>query len=217
MWMSISLLWSKALLTDRRVLWLLLICNALGTVYGYIWYGLQLEYTLEIKPTWMIIFVPDSPTASLFFTVALAFILYPPKQKGLIVIRKLFEALAVVTSVKYGVWAVVMIFWGVALGDPLYWQDWMLTASHLTMAIESLLFVRFFVFGWKYLLIALGWTLFNDYMDYSQHIYPWLTPLLVERLDQVRNFTVLLTFLSALAGALALRQARKVRSLVIDR
>lgn len=211
--MSISLLWSKALLTDRRVLWLLLICNALGTVYGYIWYGLQLEYTLEIKPTWMIIFVPDSPTASLFFTVALAFILYPPKHQWLIVIRKLFEALAVVTSVKYGVWAVVMIFWGVALGDPLYWQDWMLTASHLTMAIESLLFVRFFVFGWKYLVIALAWTLLNDYMDYSQHIYPWLTPLLVERLDQVRNFTVILTFASALAGALALRQARKIRSL----
>lgn len=210
--MSISLLWSKALLTDRRVLWLLLICNAIGTVYGYIWYGLQLEYTLEIKPTWMIIFVPDSPTASLFFTVALAFILYPPKQNWLIVIRKLFEALAVVTSVKYGVWAVVMIFWGVALGDPLYWQDWMLTASHLTMAIESLLFVRFFVFGWKYLVIALAWTLLNDYMDYSQHIYPWLTPLLVERLDQVRNFTVVLTFVSALAGALALRQARKIRS-----
>lgn len=210
--MSISLLWSRALLTDRRVLWLLLICNALGTVYGYIWYGLQLEYTLEIKPTWMIIFVPDSPTASLFFTVALAFILYPPKQKIWIVIRKLFEALAVVTSVKYGVWAVVMIFWGVALGDPLYWQDWMLTASHLTMAIESLLFVRFFVFGWKYLLIALAWTLLNDYMDYSQHIYPWLTPLLVERLDQVRNFTVILTFVATLAGALALRQARKIRS-----
>ncbi|MDQ1234718.1 putative membrane protein YpjA [Paenibacillus sp. SORGH_AS306] len=210
--MSISLLWSKALLTDRRVLWLLLICNAIGTVYGYIWYGLQLEYTLEIKPTWMIIFVPDSPTASLFFTVALAFILYSPKQQWLIVIRKLFEALAVVTSVKYGVWAVVMIFWGVALGDPLYWQDWMLTASHLTMAVESLLFVRFFVFGWKYLVIALAWTLLNDYMDYSQHIYPWLTPLLVERLDQVRNFTVVLTFVSALAGALALRQARKIRS-----
>lgn len=211
--MSISLLWSKALLTDRRVLWLLLICNALGTVYGYIWYGLQLEYTLEIKPTWMIIFVPDSPTASLFFTVALAFILYPPKQKAWIVIRKLFEALAVVTSVKYGVWAVVMIFWGVALGDPLYWQDWMLTASHLTMAVESLLFVRFFAFGWKYLWIALAWTLLNDYMDYSQHIYPWLTPLLVERLNQVRNFTVILTFASALAGALALQQARKIRSL----
>lgn len=211
--MSISLLWSKALLTDRRVLWLLLICNALGTVYGYIWYGLQLEYTLDIKPAWMIVFVPDSPTASLFFTVALAFILFPPKQKVLIVIRKLFEALAVVTSVKYGVWAVVMIFWGVALGDPLYWQDWMLTASHLTMAIEALLFVRFFVFSWKYLWIALAWTLLNDYMDYSQHIYPWLTPLLVERLDQVRNFTVTLTFVATLAGALALRQASKMRLL----
>ncbi|WP_046215032.1 DUF1405 domain-containing protein [Paenibacillus wulumuqiensis] len=209
--MPISYLWSRMFLTDRRLLWLLLICNALGTIYGYIWYGAQMEYTLERWPSWMVIFVPDSPTASLFFSIALVFLMFPPRSEWLQIVRKLFEALAVVTSVKYGVWAVVMIFWGQALGDTLVWEDWMLTFSHLAMAIESLLFVRFFLFGWKSLIIALGWTLLNDYMDYSQGIYPWLTEELVKRLNQVRNFTVTLTVLSALVGGLALWQARRER------
>ncbi|WP_046226707.1 DUF1405 domain-containing protein [Paenibacillus dauci] len=209
--MPISYLWSKMFLTDRRFMWLLLICNALGTIYGYIWYGLQMEYTLEHWPSWMVIFVPDSPTASLFFSIALLFLMFPPRSGWLQLIRKLMEALAVVTSVKYGVWAVTMIFWGQALGDTLVWEDWMLTVSHLAMAVESLLFVRFFIFGWKSLIVALLWTLLNDYMDYSQGIYPWLTEQLVRRLDQVRNFTVCLTIASTFVGGLALWQARYAR------
>ncbi|WP_322922539.1 DUF1405 domain-containing protein [Paenibacillus campi] len=209
--MPICYFWSRAFLTSRALLWLLLICNVLGTIYGYYWYALQLEYTLLHWPAWMVVFVPDSPTASLFFSVAIVFLLFPPRSRWLQALRALFEALAVVTSVKYGVWAVTMIFWGAALGDPLVWQDWMLTASHLTMAIEALLYVRFFMFRHTTLLLALGWTLLNDYMDYSQGIYPWLTEQLVRRLNQVRNFTVTLTFVSALAGAWALWQARHER------
>ncbi|MCL9662868.1 DUF1405 domain-containing protein [Paenibacillus hunanensis] len=209
--MPISYFWSRAFLTNRWLLWLLLICNVLGTIYGYYWYALQLEYTLLHWPSWMIVFVPDSPTASLFFSIAIAFLLFPPRSRWLKGIRALFEALAVVTSVKYGVWAVTMIFWGAALGDTLVWQDWMLTASHLTMAIEALIYVRFFIFRHTTLVLALGWTLLNDYMDYSQGIYPWLTEQLVIRLNQVRNFTVSLTLASALAGAWALWQAREDR------
>lgn len=209
--MSISYFWSRAFLMNRGFLWLLLICNVLGTIYGYYWYALQIEYTLERWPSWMVIFVPDSPTASLFFSIALVFIMFPPRSTWLKGIRALFEALAVVTSVKYGVWAVTMIFWGAALGSPLVWEDWMLTASHLAMAIEALIYVRFFIFRWVTLLLALCWTLLNDYMDYSQGIYPWLTQELVNRLNQVRNFTVTLTVASTLAGALALHQARYER------
>ncbi len=60
-----------AALADRRVLWLLFLANAAGTIYGYIWYGWQLRDT----PPAFWLFVPDSPTAILFFLfVLLAFL-----------------------------------------------------------------------------------------------------------------------------------------------
>lgn len=48
-------------------LWLLLIINTFGTIYGYIWY----QYQLIETPPIFIPFVPDSPTASLFFVFVL--------------------------------------------------------------------------------------------------------------------------------------------------
>ncbi|MET0960494.1 MAG: DUF1405 domain-containing protein, partial [Psychrobacillus psychrotolerans] len=48
-------------------MWLLFIVNLFGTIYGYYWYKGQLSQT-ETK---FLLFVPDSPTASLFFTIAL--------------------------------------------------------------------------------------------------------------------------------------------------
>jgi uncharacterized membrane protein YpjA len=76
---------------------LLLIINIFGTAFGYYWYGSQLKNTPAIF--WA--FVPDSPTASLFFVfVLLAFLL--KRNFGLM------EALAIITLFKYGIWAVVM-------------------------------------------------------------------------------------------------------------
>ena len=50
---------------NKKMLWLILLCNILGTLYGYIWYGGQLSVT-----DWQYkIFVPDSPTASLFLCI----------------------------------------------------------------------------------------------------------------------------------------------------
>ena len=87
------------LLTRKEFLVLLLIINVFGTIYGYYWYGYQLEET----PPIFLIFVPDSPTASLFFCfVLIAFLL---KKNW-----PLIEALALLTLFKYGIWAVVMKF-----------------------------------------------------------------------------------------------------------
>ena len=52
---------------NKGMLYFLLICNLLGTVYGYIWYGSQMSAT----PWQFIPFVPDSPTASLFLCIAI--------------------------------------------------------------------------------------------------------------------------------------------------
>ncbi|MFB9329603.1 DUF1405 domain-containing protein [Paenibacillus aurantiacus] len=209
-----SFLVSRAVLLDRRVLWLLLVVNALGTVYGYYWYGDQLIDTSQTQPAWQLVFVPDSPTASLFFTLALIYLLFPlstsagPVARG---IRMIIEALGVVTSVKYGIWAVVMIVAGAMKGDQLVWQHYMLIVSHLSMAIEGLLFVRFFTFG-RWAAFAAGcWLWLNDTMDYTYNIYPWLPEVLDRVVQAVRNFTFGLTLFSLLLTLLFLQLGRKAR------
>lgn len=198
--MSISHLWSREFLSKRSILWLLLICNILGTVYGYIWYGSQMVDTLSHGYIWQVIFVPDSPTASLFFSLALLLLLYPPKVLGIGLLQQFIEALAVVTSVKYGIWAVAIIFAGQAQGDVLVWQDWMLVASHTAMAVEALLFVRLFHYRWTALAGAIAWTLLNDTVDYTYGVFPWLPGQLYDHLSAVELFTYLLTLLSGLAA-----------------
>ncbi|MFC7391584.1 DUF1405 domain-containing protein, partial [Scopulibacillus cellulosilyticus] len=56
------------LLKQKWVITTLLIINILGTVYGFYWYKFQLKET----PLKFMAFVPDSPTASLFFCIVLA-------------------------------------------------------------------------------------------------------------------------------------------------
>ena len=207
--LALSYFWSREFLTNRYFLWLLFWCNTVGTVYGYIWYGDQLEQTLAEQPLWQIVFVPDSPTASLFFTLSLLWVLYKPQSRFLNRIGHVIQALAVVTSVKYGVWAISIIFAGWSFGGPVSWQHWMLIASHGAMAVEALFYVRFFGFRWGALLFASAWTLLNDTMDYTYDIFPWLPGALMPYVDGVRNFTIGLTLASILAAWLAMRQAKR--------
>ena len=71
--------------------------------------------TVDHGLLWQVIFVPDSPTASLFFSLALAAPLPASGAWGSL-FQQFIEALAVVTSVKYGIWAVAIIFAGQAQG-----------------------------------------------------------------------------------------------------
>ncbi|HUC90725.1 MAG TPA: DUF1405 domain-containing protein [Paenibacillus sp.] len=210
--MPVSWLWSESVLMNRSFLWLLFISNLAGTIYGYIWYGDQLAYTLDNHPLWRIVFVPDSPTASLFFTFVLLFFLFPPKveTRGYLLLRSIVEALAVVTLVKYGVWAVTMNAAQGAQGDPLNWQNWMLIASHTAMAVEGLLYVRFMRFGRTAAALAFGWILLNDTIDYTFEVYPWLPRVLSDNIEAVRNFTVGLSAASFLVTLLALVHKRSL-------
>lgn len=209
--MNLSLFWSRSFLLNRNVLWLLFIVNLVGTVYGYIWYENQLIWTLENKPAWMLPFVPDSPTASLFFTLSLLFLMFPPQRSSRFgdAVRVVIEALAVVCSVKYGIWAVAMIVAGAAQGDVLNWQHYMLIASHLGMAAEALLYFRFMKARTGALAIGLGWLLLNDTIDYTFGINPWLPSELEDDLDAVRTFTYALSIASFLAAWVALRFRNK--------
>lgn len=207
--MTINYFWSRSFLSAKPVLWLLFISNLLGTIYGYIWYDAQLAYTWNNYPEWLIVFVPDSPTASLFFTLTLLFLLYPELLASVPVIRRVIEGLAVVTSVKYGAWAVSMIFAGFYQGGELVWQDWMLVASHLAMAVEALLYVRLYKFAVPALVGAGLWTLLNDYVDYTFEVFPWLPEPLWDDVVIVMIFTYTLTLGSVLAGWLALQGAKR--------
>lgn len=145
----------KAILFNKSFMWLLFIVNVIGTIYGYYWYGSQLAIT---EPKFYI-FVPDSPTASLFFTIALFGWLFNKNWK-------LIEALALITLVKYGIWAVVMNIWTYVETGSLGWMGWMLVISHFAMALQAILYMPFYKFGWGHILVASIWTLHNDVIDY---------------------------------------------------
>jgi uncharacterized membrane protein YpjA len=204
--MSLRWLLSRSILLHPSTLWLLMLIYIPGTIYGYYWYKDQLENIWNMNPHWQILFVPDSPTASLFFALAVLWLWLSPKPSRLRWVngvRGVVEALGVVTSVKYGVWATAIIFAGQAQGDILGWQDWMLIIGHSAMAVCALVYSRFFSFGGMALLAAAAWTFLNDTLDYSYDIFPYLPGQLIDDLFYVALFTFVLTALSVLAAAIA--------------
>ncbi|MEK8127373.1 DUF1405 domain-containing protein [Paenibacillus filicis] len=199
----LSYFFSNAFLGGRFMLFCLLVVNVPGTVYGYIWYGKQLAYTLDTYGPAFLPFVPDSPTASLFFSFFLLLLFkdvnreqgfaLPPDKVSLG--RGIVEAFAMITSFKYGIWAVAMIWAGAWQGDLVSWQDWMLTISHLGMAAEALLYARFYRFSLGAVLIVGVWALWNDLMDYGAGVFPWLPEALMDDLNVIQWFTVGLSLL----------------------
>lgn len=178
--------WLYPVLGNRQFLWLLLVVNILGTIYGYIWYGWQLRET----PAVFLPFVPDSPTASLFFVfVLVAFLL-----------RKnwpLLEALAIVTLFKYGIWAVMMNFLVLIETGELELTAWMLIFSHAAMAVEGILYAPFYrIKGW-HLAVAAIWTLHNDVIDYVFFMLPRYS-MLDQLTPQIGYFTFWLSIASLL-------------------
>ncbi|MGG3891924.1 DUF1405 domain-containing protein [Metabacillus fastidiosus] len=172
----------------RPILILLFIINFFGTLYGYYWYKSQLVET----PPEFLIFVPDSPTASLFFVIVL----------GAFIFRKslpLFEALAIVTLFKYGIWAVVMNLLTLNVMGSLDWQAYMLIASHLGMAIQGILYAPYYRFNIWHLVIAAIWTLHNDVIDYLFEMMPQYR-ILSDYMNEIGYFTFWLSIVSIFIG-----------------
>src|SRR5690606_9864680 len=133
----------------------LFVINLLGTIYGYIWY----ESQLAITPAIFLLFVPDSPTASLFFTIFLLFFIF---RKNVPYI----EALAITSLFKYGIWAVIMNIFTLVVEGNLHWTGYMLMASHLGMAVQGLLYAPFYKIKLRHLTLASIIILHNDIIDY---------------------------------------------------
>ncbi|MDM5331238.1 DUF1405 domain-containing protein [Neobacillus sp. CF12] len=180
--------WIYPLLANRSFLLLLLIINIAGTIYGYVWYGWQLKET----PALFLIFVPDSPTASLFFVFVIAAFLLKKNWP-------LMEALAIVTLFKYGIWAVVMNLLVFFAQGELDWIGVMLIFSHFAMAVQAILYSPFYRFKWWHLIVTAIWTLHNDVIDYVFFMLPRYH-MLNEVTPQIGYFTFWLSILSIIIG-----------------
>lgn len=204
--------WLAQAVFRRPFLHILFVINLLGTVYGYYWYRYQYAET----PFYYLPFVPDSPTASLFFTTVLILFIMGRRNPYL-------EAFAAVTLFKYGIWAVAAIFAGAWLVQPsvramLLFEtipaaNWMLVFSHAGMALEALLFTRYYTFGYRHLLVVSIWIFANDFMDYVFDLHPWVHPSLDPFMAQLGFFTLWLSVLSLTVFSLTVdrRQLRSMR------
>lgn len=171
-------------LMDKRFLLVLFIINLFGTIYGFIWYESQLATT----PLIFIPFVPDSPTASLFFTIVLAFFLFNRNAPYV-------EALAFMSLFKYGIWAVIMNILTLISAGTLSWQGYMLIASHGAMAVQALLFIPHYRIELRHFVVAAIWILHNDIIDYVYEMMPVYAQLTVH-MKEIGYFTFWLSIIT---------------------
>lgn len=186
------------LLGQRPIIFVMFIVNLFGTIYGYYWYRFQLADT----PAHFYLFVPDSPTASLFFLIVLFGFLF---KRNL----PLIEALAIVTLFKYGIWAVIMNLLVLAVNETLSWEGYMLIASHFGMAIQGLLYAPYYRFKAWHLIAAAIWTLHNDVIDYVFGMMPRYS-VLMDYLNEIGYMTFWLSVVSlAIAYYLVIKNRPK--------
>lgn len=174
----------RYILTNRTFLILLFLINLFGTIYGYMWY----ESQLRITPTIFLPFVPDSPTATLFFTIFLLFFIFGKNIPYI-------EALAVTSLFKYGIWAVVMNILTLIVDGTLSWQGYMLIGSHFAMAVQGLLYVPFYQIKLRHLTVAGIVLLHNEIIDYVFGMMP-IYGSLNEYMNQIGYFTFWLSVLT---------------------
>lgn len=155
--------WVLTIPERRRLVWILVPIDLLGAVYGFNWYYEQLRRT-PFK-AWPV--VPDSPLSTLLFGLVLIGILRKRRITWL-------EGIAYLSMVKYGVWTVLVLGHYALVYHTLDFETAHLMLSHAAMALEAVIFLRYYPPGLKPALLATGWSLFNDYMDYFYDYHPTL-------------------------------------------
>lgn len=162
----------------------LVIINILGAAYGYYWYREQLAAT----PFYFWPFVPDSPLATTLFSLALI-------VRGNTGVALLFRTVAFTASIKYGIWAVVIISQYWSGGGPVELTEMMLWLSHLGMAAQGAIFLITISPRRPMITLTAVWMLLNDFMDYGLGLHPYLFAAGQERIamEAALGLTVLVT------------------------
>ena len=146
------------ILFRRKTLFLIVLTNLLGTLFGFYYYSDQLLTTDPLL--W--IFVPASPIATLLFAAS---IYLNVKDRGL----PLLDSLAFISNFKYGLWTVFCLSYYSEIfftGNSVSLYSFMLV-SHFAMAIQAFLLFKWENIGWRVLFVAFLWYLFNDFIDYT--------------------------------------------------
>ena len=158
-----ALAWLGRLPSSRPATGMLVIVNAVGSLWGFWWYRDQLLAT----PVWQWPVVPDSPTASTLFTVVLLLHLAGRPIPAL-------AAWAYLVMIKYGLWTVIVLGGHALQTGMVDGEAALLIASHAGMALEALIYQRAYPGSLRGLGVATAWSLFNDAVDYLAGLHPTL-------------------------------------------
>lgn len=161
----------------RRLYPLMQVLNAIGTVWGFVWYAPSLRGT----PTWLLPFVPDCPLAALLMLAAL--------WQWRCGRSEALQGAAIGIALFYAFWTIVLLAGAGPVPDGA-----LLLAAHVGLASEALWLwsVAMPQRGWR---IAALWVALNTFADYILGVHPPLpegVPL---------TAVALLTALGALAFA----------------
>ena len=138
------------------LIWPIIIVNLIGTIFGF-WYYMP-QFSNE--PFLMWIFVPDSPVATLFFSLSL--VLWQLKKDSILV-----STLAFIGCIKLGLWTsycLILFFSSFSYLDPLMYH--FLLWSHLAMVLQAFLILRYTSFSTNALIVGIFWYGLNDLVDY---------------------------------------------------
>jgi len=167
----------------------LLIANALGAAYGFIfYYGGQLLSTNPLL--WA--FVPDCPLYAFLF----AFVLVMLSEK---IRADWFYFVVFVGAVKYGFWTMYVLwkYWGSYSPEGISFMYLVLFISHIVLFLEPVALLGKIRVNAEWPGLALFWFLLNDFIDYAFGTHPPIPPA---HLNDIFVATVLMTFVFSLGS-----------------
>ncbi len=136
----------------------LALVNFAAGIYSFSFYAPQ----LEINSPLLWFFIADCPIYAIIFGITVLFIVRGHASP-------LLSFVSLVGSVKYGLWTIFVL--GVSDMAALYP---LVILAHVLLLIEAIVLFRVFSFKVKHVLIALGWFVLNDYLDYVIGLHPYV-------------------------------------------
>lgn len=148
----------------RPFLWIVLVAEITGSIYGYYWYIPQLRVT----PWYLWLFTWDCPFYSTLFSLWLFSYLKNYRLHR----NSLYTAITFTGLIKYGLWTVIIVQDSYLLGTPITVDLLGLQFSHFIMLIQGFILIK--MVKLQHIFIVLSWMILNDFVDYYVGTYPWM-------------------------------------------